>query len=326
MNQLNPDTKNSRKAIWSESIHVTADEFLADQPTADSYALVTGGSSGIGKAIARELARHGFNVLLVALPETGLEAVAESIRNEFGVKVDYLNSNLAVADGPEKVYHWCRLNYYAVNILVNNAGLGHLCSFESLSHDQIHYMMALNNEALVMLTHQFMHMLKNQPKSYVLNVGSLASFEPMPNKAIYAATKSFVYSFSWALRMELEDEGISVSCLCPSGVLTNQQVQQRTERISISKSFQMDAETVARKAVNCMLKGQFRIIPGWQNRFVYRLEQVLPEEAVKWLMKKLFKKLPPDTSLPGVHPHPLEIPTLPKDKHQSLVEEEALTG
>jgi len=140
----------------------------------------------------------------------------------------------------------------------------------------------------VMLTHHFLPDLKKYPRAYILNVGSLASFEPMPNKAVYAATKSFVYSFSAALRMELEDEGISVSCLCPNGVVTNGLLKKRSDSIPISKLFLIDPETVARKAVCCMLNGQFRIIPGWQNRFVYRLEQVLPEYVVHFLMKRLF--------------------------------------
>jgi uncharacterized protein len=276
----------------------------------DPYALVTGGSSGIGKAIARELARLHYNLLLIALPDTGVEEVAQEIRDEFQVHADALACDLTEQDGPQRVFDWCQVHHYPVNILANNAGMGYLGDFESMPKKNIQYIMALNNGALVLLTHLFLPELTRHPKAYILNVGSLASFEPMPNKAVYAATKSFVYSFSAALRMELEDVGISVSCLCPNGVVTNGILKKRLDSMPISKHFLIDPETVARKAVYCMLNGQFRIIPGWQNRFVYRLEQVLPEPVVHFLMKRLFSPavIPKSPETETVHAEPVTEP------------------
>jgi uncharacterized protein len=258
------------------------------------FALVTGASSGIGKAIALELAGRKINVLLVALPYTGLMEVVSDIRNQFNVCADGLEIDLTTVDAARSVYQWCRLNNYRVNILVNNAGFGNLCSLENSDPTLITNMMLLNNQALVLLTQAFIPALKRNAPSYILNLGSLASFMPIPNKSVYAATKSFVYSFSSSLRLELSASGVAVSCLCPGGTATSTHVRSMMKEMQTNMAFVQLPEQVAYRAIRGLFKKEFRIIPGWHNQVFYGMQQLLPEFAVSWLVLRIFNRKPPE--------------------------------
>lgn len=263
------------------------------------YALITGASSGIGKALAIALASRKINVLLVALPNTGTRDIANEIRRTFGVEADGYEVDLTSPHASNIIFDWCKLNYYRINMLVNNAGVGNLCAFEQTDPQLIKSMMLLNNQALVLLTHRFIPELKKNKPSYILNVGSLASFMATPNKSVYAATKSFVYSFSMALRMELAHVGVSVSCLCPGGTLTSKNVRDGIRAIGASRHFVQHPEEVANAAVNGMLKKKFRIIPGVHNRILYRIRQMLPEPWVCWILQQIFNRKNSDRGLYG---------------------------
>lgn len=257
-------------------------------------ALITGASSGIGKAIARELAARKINVLLVALPGTGLMEVVRDIRTQYKVCADGLEIDLTSVDSVKSVYQWCKQNNYRVNILVNNAGFGNLCSLEQSDPTVIASMMLLNNQALVLLTQAFIPELKRNAPSYILNLGSLASFMPIPNKSVYAATKSFVYSFSASLRLELWTSGVFVSCLCPGGTSTSAHVKRMMKEMRTNMAFVQLPEQVACKAVRGLLKREFRIIPGWHNKLFYLMRQALPEFAVNWLVLQIFNRRTPE--------------------------------
>lgn len=259
---------------------------MAPQP----YALITGASSGIGKALAFELARRKINVLLVALPNTGLSDVVKHLGDTFDIVSHGIELDLTIAQAPAILHSWCVKNHFEVNILINNAGFGNLCSFEQTDPMLISSMINLNSKAMVMLTHQFIPDLKKFDKSYILNVGSLASFMPIPNKSVYAATKSFVYAFSYALRLELEPHGISVSCLCPGATLTSTHVNEGISKLKVGKNFIQLPESVAHTAVDGMMKNKFRIIPGWHNRILYFIRQVLPETGVRWILLRIFSR------------------------------------
>ncbi len=256
-----------------------------------TFALITGASSGIGKAIAEELASRKINVLLVALPETGLAEVVTRLNRCYGVEAYGYEADLTRPETPQALLIWCKTNQYAVNILVNNAGFGNLCPFEETDPGLITTMIALNNRTLVLLTHQFIPELKKNATSYILNVGSLASFMPIPNKSVYAATKSFVYAFSSALRLELLADKIHVCCLCPGGTVTSAEVQERASRLGgFSQAFVQQPGVVARAAVLGMFRQKRIIIPGWHNKVLFIIRQMLPEGWVGWLLTRIFRQ------------------------------------
>src|SRR5690606_871694 len=197
--------------------------------------------------------------------------------DRFTIRADGLEIDLTDADAPYLIRQWCQDNGYRVSILVNNAGFGNLSPFHHTTPAQLREMMALNNHALVLLTHRMIPELRRNPVAYLMNVGSLASFMPVPNKSVYAATKSFVYTFSAILKAELSADNISVSCLCPGGTRTSDKILAHAKSVAGHRYFMQDAEAVAREAVAGLFRGKFRIIPGWHNRIFYVLVCVLPQ-------------------------------------------------
>ena len=142
------------------------------------YALITGASKGIGKAIAEELAARNFNVLLVARSEEALRENAKFISEKYHVKADYLAADLSLSDSADSIYQWCTEKNYTVQILVNNAGYGLSGPFEKYPAGENTNMMQLNMLVPVMLCQLFLPTLRSQPKAYILNIASSAAFNP----------------------------------------------------------------------------------------------------------------------------------------------------
>jgi len=267
--------------------------FAAANANHERFAIITGASSGIGLAIAEELASREINLVLVALPGTGLEDVAIRLAQTHSIKVYFFCADLTHPAAPIKLFEECRQRKICPQILVNNAGFGNLELFESTDLNELLQMMRLNTQALVALTHLFIPILKQNRRSYILNLGSLAAFFKIPYKAVYSATKSFVYSFSAALRLELQSMNISVSCLCPGSTLTSARVRDILQRTSGKNPlFVQSPEAVARRAVNKMFAGQFRIVPGLHNRILLFLYSLIPEPVTEGLLLKIFKPMP----------------------------------
>ncbi len=256
----------------------------------NSFALVTGSSSGIGKAIAEELASRSINVLVVALPNTGVVQMVSSLIERYNVQAEGFEIDLTEADAPYRIHRWCKENGYRVSVLVNNAGFGNLSPFRHTTPTLLRVMMAINNHALVLLTHQMIPELKRNSSAYIMNVGSLACFMPIPNKSVYAASKSFVYTFSAILKAELRRENISVSCLCPGGTRTSKKILAHARAVTGSRYFMQDPETVAREAVIGLFSRKFRIIPGWHNKVFFVLVRLLPGSCVRWILEQAFDR------------------------------------
>jgi len=265
----------------------------SDEEVLETFALVTGASSGIGRALAEELAKKGLNLILVALPNTGLESVGEKLEQAYNIRVFSFCLDLTDAEAPFILFDACKNKNIHISILVNNAGFGNLELFEKSDLDELMQMMDLNNRALVSLTYLFIPLLKESGEGYILNLGSLASVFRIPYKAVYSATKSFVYSFSAALGLELKSSNIFVSCLCPGSTLTSPRVQDILMRTGCKNKLLIQTpEAVAKTAVNKLFKKQFRIVPGFHNRLLLGVSQLLPESITDRLLMNIFKPKP----------------------------------
>lgn len=254
------------------------------------FALITGASNGIGKSIAEELASRNYNLLLVALPDSNLDTVAEDLKSKYKVQIHQYEIDLTSKDAPITLYSWFKENNYKICILVNNAGIGHEGLFESTSFSFIENMMNLNMNAVVHLTYLFLPELRSCKAAYILNVGSLASFRPIPFKIIYTASKSFIFFFTRALREELINSSIKVSVLCPGPVFTNKKVERRTNSKGlIAKMMVMAAKEVAHIAVEKMLRGKPVIVPGVLNRFLLIFEKIIPLNNQMKILGKLYR-------------------------------------
>ena len=255
------------------------------------YTLVTGASSGIGKAIAWYCGSIKMNILLISLPRENLENVASQIRDSFHVLTDFLEIDLSKLNGPETVYKWVKSKNYHVNILVNNAGIAGTAVFEQSEPSYSDIRILVNIRALVLLTRYFIPELKKHEKAYILNVGSLSAFFSIPYKAVYSASKAFVVNFSRALRYELKKTSISVSVVCPNGVRTNPGTHARIDAHGIKgRLTSIPVDELAGNAIEKMLKGNLIYIPRFINRFLLILQKIIPFKLQQKILTREFNK------------------------------------
>jgi uncharacterized protein len=257
----------------------------------DQYALITGASSGIGKAISYYCGSKRINLLLVSLPGENLRSVAYEIHEKFDVKTDFFETDLAQPDSPYSVYNWVKEKSYPVYILVNNAGMAGTAEFELSEPEYSDLRIMINIRALVILTRLFLPELKSHEKAYILNVGSLSAFFAIPYKSVYSASKAFVVSFSHSLRYELKKTSVSISVVCPNGVRTNKGTFSRIEAHGIKgRITSIPADILARKAVENMLKGKFLYIPLRINRLILILQKIIPISIQQKILTREFRK------------------------------------
>lgn len=256
-----------------------------------TYTLITGASSGIGKEIAWYCGSLGMNLILVSLPDERLDQVALEIAERHNVKTVFFETDLTKLDSPEEIFNWTRSRGLDVNILINNAGVAGASIFEKSDIQYIDMRILLNIRALVMLSRLFLPVLKTHQNSYILNVGSLAGFFPIPYKCMYSASKAFVLYFSKALRRELKGTGVSVSVLCPNGVRTNPTTNARINSHGrIGQLTELNAGMVARKGIEGMLNHRLIIIPGKINYILLLLNRILPASIQQKILSREFMK------------------------------------
>lgn len=279
------------------------------------YTLITGASAGIGKAMAVECAKRGQNLVLVALQHSELADTASCLQQQYGVAVKTLELNLTAPHAIQYLYDWCHDQKLTINVLINNAGIGNYSYFHEADLAEYQDMIKLNVGAVVALTHLFVTKLRENDESYILNVGSFASLMPLPYKSVYAATKSFVLTFSRSLQMELEPYNIHVSCLCP-GPTSTKSMRKRNQNVKNGKGILMKTpEEVASSAITGLFNKQGLIIPGWKNRFLIRIGRILPFSMKSFILKRIFKDGAEDDLEDETH----EAST--KTEHVSLREE-----
>jgi hypothetical protein len=258
------------------------------------YTLITGASEGLGKALAIEGARRNMNLILVALPGSGLHSLANLIKRNYPVEVISIEKDLCREESCWELYQDISVMNLQVNILINNAGLGSTVLFENGSIHLYEKQIRLNVMATTLLTRLFLGMLKQNSPSYILNVGSMASFFCLPRKNVYGATKSFIYSFSKSLHSELQNQNIHVGILCPGGMNTNLLVTLMNKTGNIfSRMSILNPEKVAAVAMKGLLMRKKVIIPGWVNNCFLLLNFILPGFIKNRLMQISMNKLQP---------------------------------
>lgn len=253
------------------------------------YALITGASAGLGKAMARECANRGLDLILVSLPEEGLLPFGQLLREECGVEVHCYETDLTQPREPHRLAKWVK-ERFPVFMLINNAGVGGSLLIEQASPTYIDYILQLNIRAVSMLTYHFIPELKKHERSYIMNVASLAAFGPIPFKTVYPASKAFVYAFSHSLRAELKHTPISVTVVNPGAMLTNADVIQRAQRHGwLSRQSILTAESAAKESIDGMLRGRRMVIPGVLCKLSYWLMRMVPIGMQFLLLARMFK-------------------------------------
>jgi uncharacterized protein len=253
------------------------------------FALITGASKGIGKAIALELASRKQDLILVARSAQQLEELAVVARG-MGVRAEIMTSDLSEKDASQKLLEWCQQKGLEVDVLVNNAGYGLSGPFNSHPLSDHQNMMQLNMNALVDLSYLFLPMLKVN-KGYIMNIASSAAYQAVPFLSVYAASKSFVLQFSRGLSVELAGTGVSVTCVSPGATDTNfvDRAQIGQKGLDLAKKFNMTPEDVAKMAVNGMFRRKTEVITGMVNKLGAALAWLLPKKMIEKTSAKIYQ-------------------------------------
>lgn len=232
---------------------------------AGKTALVTGASSGIGVDFARELAREGARLVLVARREDLLKNVQAEIKAAHNVEVTLVPQDLGSADGPRQLYDKLKQQNIVVDVLVNNAGFGLFGMELDIPWEKTQQMLQLDIVALTHLTKLFARDMVKRRNGYLLQVASIGAYQPSPTYAAYSAAKSYVRSFSQALNFELRGSGVSSTVISP-GVTASEFLKVSGQKQTwFHKATMMSAAEVARIGVQAMLKRRYSVVPGFMN-------------------------------------------------------------
>jgi uncharacterized protein len=229
------------------------------KPDIQTTVVITGASSGIGAELARGLARRGFPLLLVARRRERLDELANEVGEEYSVAVEVLPLDLSDSKARAKLGN--RLRSEPIGGLCNSAGFGTSGVFHELPVDRESEEVTLNTLVLMELTHAALPGMVERGAGAVMNIASIAGFQPVPYMAVYSATKAFVQTFSEAVHEELHGTGVSVTCLCPGPVPTEWAEIANAERFSIPLA-QVSPRDVAEAAIGGMLSGRRSVVPG----------------------------------------------------------------
>jgi short-subunit dehydrogenase len=256
-----------------------------------SIALITGASKGIGKAIAIELAKKKYNLLLIARDEELLKTTCEFIEKEYAVIAQYIAIDLSDSSAVQKIYDHVIEQNLDIEILVNNAGYGLSGYFDKYPLNEIINMMNLNMQTVVQLTHQFLPLLKERKQAYILNVASSAAYQAVPCLSVYAASKSFVLSFSRGLHQELRSSNVSVTCISPGP--TNTAFVERAnlgkKGLEAAEKVNMQPQEVAIIAVNALFRKKQEVITGTLNKLGAFMSWLLPKKWIERITMKLYQ-------------------------------------
>jgi short-subunit dehydrogenase len=248
----------------------------------DSYALVTGASSGMGYEYAKLFAKDGKNIVVLARSQDKLEELKRDLEKEHGTKVMVLVKDLADPRAPQEVFSELEKAGIDIDVLVNNAGYDVYGLFSATEWQREAAMIRVNILALTHLTKLFLKKMLEKKSGKILNISSSAGFSPTPWSSVYGGTKHYVLGFSNAIAHELKGTGVSVTCFCPGNTKTLffKRADAENCRIDRRRILQMDAATAARHGYKALAKGRTTASPGLVNSLSAFLVRLLPRKMV----------------------------------------------
>lgn len=244
-------------------------------------ALITGGSSGIGYAIAKELAKSGYNLILASNQEEKLTEVCKELTIQYQIKTRPFFIDLAESGAAQKLYEWCQKEQIQVDILVNNAGIFVFGEVVETNPAKAQQMLTLHTTTPALLCTLFGKDMKQRRSGHILNISSLAAFMQYPGISLYSSTKNFLKSFSRSLRTEMIDYNVNVTCICPGAVSTQLfELSEADHKKAINWGVMMPADKLARLAVNAMFRKKSFLVPGFINRIFLFIVYLVPQSII----------------------------------------------
>jgi short-subunit dehydrogenase len=255
-------------------------------PEDGSTALITGASSGIGAALARELAGRGHGVTLVARSEDKLRSLAEELESKHGVRAEVMACDVTDPAARDALAAAVEASGRRVAVLANNAGFGTYKPFAEIDRERLIEETRVNTEAVVDLTARYLPGMVERGAGAVLITSSTAGFQPLPGNALYAAAKSFALLLAEGLHHEVKDSGVSVTALCPGPVKTGFQDASGAHDFAsgLPKPLWRTPEQVAAAAVDGLERGKRLVVPGTPNRILAAVGRFSPRPIVLRVM------------------------------------------
>ena len=252
-------------------------------------ALITGASSGIGKALADQFAKDGYHLVLAARGVARMQTLADQLQQQHKVQVTVIGADLETNDGAGKLHADIKSHGITIHALANNAGYGTFGEFKDSALAPELAMMQLNMNTVVVLTKLFLPDLI-ATRGKVLNTASTAAFQPGPYMAVYYATKAFVLSFSEAIAAELEGTDVTVAALCPGPTASGFQDKADMHASALVKGKKLpSSEEVAAAGYRAMQRGQRVFIPGAMNWIMAQSVRLTPRNMVTAMVKQMSK-------------------------------------
>jgi uncharacterized protein len=249
---------------------------------AGKTALVTGATSGIGRELATLFAKDGYNLVLVARSDENLLQVSQELEQQYGIEVTPIAKNLADEQAPQQIYDETTGKGLQIDVLVNNAGIGEYGQFATETDLQKEMdIIRINASALVGLTKLYLRDMVQRNEGKILMLGSVASVIPNPLMAVYGATKSFIYSFSEALRNEVKDKNIIITVLMPGATDTdffNKAGAMNTKAQEMAR--ETPAADVAKTGYEALMSGKDKVVHGLSNKAQVAMAHLLPDTTV----------------------------------------------
>jgi len=258
-----------------------------------STALITGASAGIGKAFAEKLAARHTNLVLVARSEDKLTQLATQLQEQHKIQVEIIVQDLTQPDATTNVFNYTQAKDLTIDLLINNAGFGDYGEFAESDGEKQIKMLQLNVIALVDLTHKYLPSMRKNRSGNIINISSIAGFQPMPYLSVYAASKAFVLNFSEALWAENKPYGVGVLVVCPGPTDTNFFVAADFPETLTNQNKSNNIATpeeVVNDALNALDKGKSNVVSGGiLNQAIVNVSRFLPRETIVSLLEKQFQ-------------------------------------
>ena len=255
-------------------------------------ALITGASSGIGEAFAEAYAKQGVDLVLVARSKDKLDAIAARLAQKYsGRRIEVITADLSEARPGAALLKKTQALGLEIDVLVNNAGFGLAANFHEDDPARQREMIALNVNAVVDLAQAFLPPMLERGKGAIINIASLAGFQPTPHMTLYGATKAFVLSFSEGLWAEYRNKGIAVLAVCPGPVDTAffEATGNASLRKTIPSSSMLSADAVVATSLKALQQGKSFVVPGAAPKLASLLPRLMPRGLVALAVAKAMK-------------------------------------
>lgn len=257
--------------------------------SAEKFCLITGAASGLGLEFAKIFAANGYSLVLIDKDGENLLIVSENLRVYFNVTLISLEEDLSNSESASRIYSSLNEMNVEPEILVNNAGFGYFGFFAENNWEKQEELIRLSVLTSTHLTRLFLPGMRSKKKGRILNVASLAAFQPGPLMSVYHASKAFILSFSLALSNELKGTGIHVTVLCPGVMATGFQKANNNESPKLKWTVG-SAEKVAKYGYKAMMKNKVVVIPGLMNKIAAEITRLLPGRLNALIVRKFQEK------------------------------------